>query len=150
MKNAGEWRQQRLAYIRGLKNPTRHQKLLLVLVGHTERTDAETRKLEVLWRAERAEERAQATRTNAARVVNADDEAARKARNHRLIEQGALQDIAGLESWDRGTLLGALLGLAQINDPERLARWKAMGDAELALREQNRKAMGVNASNRTV
>jgi hypothetical protein len=115
---------------------------LLVLVDHAEKTAADNRKLEVLWRAERAEERAQATRTNAARVVNADKEAAKKARNHRLIEQGALQDIAGLESWDRGTLLGALLGLAQINDPERLARWKAMGDAELALREQTRKATG--------
>ena len=142
MKNAGEWRQQRLAYIRGLKNPTPHQRLLLVLVDHAEKTATDNRKLEVLWRAERAEERAQATRTNAARVVNADKEAAKKARNHRLIEQGALQDIAGLESWDRGTLLGALLGLAQINDPERLARWKAMGDAELALREQTRKATG--------
>ena len=84
-----------------------------------------------------------ATRSSAARVVNADREAANKARNHRLIEQGVLQDIAGLEAWDRCTLLGALFGLAQITDPERLARWKATGDAELANREQARKAAGV-------
>lgn len=140
MKNAGEWRQQRLAYIRGLRNPTQHQRLLLLLVDHPEKTACDTRKLKVLWRAE---ERALATRSSAARVVNADREAANKARNHRLIEQGVLQDIAGLEAWDRCTLLGALFGLAQITDPERLARWKATGDAELANREQARKAAGV-------
>lgn len=63
--------------------------------------------------------------------------AARKARNHALVQTGALVEIAGLLHSDRGTLLGGLMALAEnVNgDPERARQWKQAGDAELARRE---------------
>ena len=56
----------------------------------------------------------------------------RKARNHRLILQGVLIDLAGLETRSRGELLGILLAAATVNDPERRKNWKEKGEAKLA------------------
>ncbi len=137
MQTATDWTASRLAYLHGLKAPSEHQRLLLVLADKEDRTADEERKLAALWRAEKAADRAQRAKANAARIVNADREAERKARTHRLIELGGLIELADVGSWDKGILLGALLGLAQVNDPERKARWKASGDARLADRERS-------------
>ena len=51
---------------------------------------------------------------------------------HRLIQQGVLFDLAGLESRSRGELLGVLLAAAKTDDPHRWATWKQAGDALLA------------------
>ena len=56
----------------------------------------------------------------------------RKARAHRLIQQGVLFDLAGLEHRSRGELLGLLLAAAKTEDPQRWAAWKQAGDALLA------------------
>jgi hypothetical protein len=61
-------------------------------------------------------------------------DAERKARNHRLILQGLLIELAGLSDWDRGELLGALVALRESQNvpPERRQQWKQRGDALLA------------------
>jgi hypothetical protein len=83
-------------------------------------------------RAEKADERLGQLRASAARVVSEEKASARKARNHRLIQQGLLFDLAGLEQRSRGELLGLLLAAAKTEDPQRWAHWKEAGDALLA------------------
>ncbi|MBN6742870.1 conjugal transfer protein TraD [Acidithiobacillus sp. MC6.1] len=65
--------------------------------------------------------------------------AARKKRNHNLIEHGTLMEIAGLIGEDRGTLLGGLFMITGImkspKDKYIMANWKTSGDMELAKRE---------------
>ncbi|MCE5421155.1 MAG: conjugal transfer protein TraD [Acidithiobacillus sp.] len=67
--------------------------------------------------------------------------AERKARTVALIQTGALVEIAGLLSMDKGTLLGGLQEIAKIieSDPEKSHQWKSAGDAELAQREAEKK-----------
>jgi hypothetical protein len=66
-----DWMTARLAYLRGLKAPSDHQRLLLLLAEKPDRTPEDERKLTALVRAEKAAERAQKARANAARIVNA-------------------------------------------------------------------------------
>ncbi len=136
------WLNARLAYLRGLKAPTDHQRLLLLLVDKPERTPEDARKIMALVRAEKAAERAQKARANAARVVNADKLAVRKARDRELYNAAGLMILAGLVDsrsgmplLDRGELLGALMALAKVplDDPGR-NQWKRAGDALLAER----------------
>lgn len=135
MSEAKKWDVERLEYLRGLKSPTDHQRLLLVLADKAERTGDEDRKLAALLKAERAADRAQRAKAAAAKLLNADREAERKARTRRLIELGGLVELAGLGERDKGALLGALLALAKTSDAERWAGWKAAGDAALAQRK---------------
>lgn len=58
----------------------------------------------------------------------------RREENQLKFAVGGLAKIAGLLNWDRGQLLGGLLALASIEDAEKLARMKRVGDAELAAR----------------
>lgn len=135
-----EWLQENLGYLRGLRNPTEQQKLLLMLVDKEDRDDKDNRKLTVLIRAEKASERAQTARAAAARIINSDKATARKARDHEMYRAAGLMVLAGLvdkktgePTRDRGELLGALLMLAeaQPNDERRLV-WKQRGDKVLA------------------
>jgi len=133
------WTQERIAYLRGLKSPTDHQRLLLTLADKTDRTEDEERKLAVLFKAEKAAERALKAKAAAARIINADKAAERKARDHELYNAAGLLILAGLvdtktgkPTRDRGELLGALLALAKTDDPQRWAAWKHAGDAKLA------------------
>jgi hypothetical protein len=59
-----------------------------------------------------------------------------KARTRRLIEYGGLVAIAGLDTADKGTVLGLLLEGARrlAVDPQAAQRWQAVGDQELAQR----------------
>ena len=140
-----DWLTARLAYLRGLKAPNDHQRLLMLLADKPQRTADDERKLAALVKAEKAVERAQKARAQAARIVNAEKEAARKARDRELYNAAGLLILAGLvdtktgvPNLDRGELLEALLGLAQVpaND-QRRAEWKRAGDALLA--EKSRK-----------
>jgi hypothetical protein len=65
-------------------------------------------------------------------------ETERKARSHRLIQQGLLIDFVGLENWDRGELLGALMTMARSDSItlEQRAEWKRAGDALINSKEQ--------------
>lgn len=131
-----DWLQDRVAYLKGLKSPSDQQALLVLLAEKQQRTPQDEKKLAAIVRAEKASVKAAKARQDAANLINAEKKAAkeadRKARNHRLILQGVLFDLAGLENRSRGELLGLLLAAATTDDPQRWASWKAKGDALLA------------------
>ena len=135
-----DWMTARLAYLSGLKAPSDHQRLLLLLADKPDRTPEDERKLTALVRAEKAAERAQKARANAARIVNAEKLMERKARDRELYNAAGLMILAGLVDsktgmpiLDRGELLGALMELSRVApEDERKAQWKRKGDALLA------------------
>lgn len=137
---ASDWVQARVAYLRGLKSPNDQQRLLLLLTDKETRTPDDERKLAALVRAEKASERAQKARADAARIINADKAIERKARDHELYQAAGLLILAGLvdtktgmPNLDRGALLGGLLSLAKVRpDDPSFAQWKTDGDALLA------------------
>lgn len=136
-----KWLAERLAYLRGLKAPSDQQRLLMMLADKPERTADDDRKLAALVRAEKAAERAQKARADAARIINAEKAAERKARDHELYQSAGLLILAGLvdtatgkPTRDRGELLGALVSLAEAHDDEQRAAWKRKGDALMAER----------------
>jgi hypothetical protein len=135
-----QWTQERAQYIRGLKTPTEYQQIILMLLEKSERTADESKKLNVLLKAERAAARAQSAKADAARVMNADKVAERKARDHEMYQAAGLLAMAGLvdrktgkPTRDRGELLGALLALAKSNiDEGKRGEWKRAGDEALS------------------
>jgi hypothetical protein len=131
-----DWLQDRIAHLKALKNPSEQQSLLILLAEKNERTTQEEKTFSALVRAEKAMLAAAKARQAASQLINTENrkakEAERKARNHRLIQQGALVDLAGLEQRSRGELMGLLLGAAAITDPQRWSDWKMKGDAFLA------------------
>ena len=140
MATKEEWLNARLAYLRGLKSPTEMQKFLMLLADKPDRTAEEEKKLNAVIRAEKAAVFAAKARMDATNIVNNKDrekkKADKKARNHRLIQLGALFDLAGIGDQDRGALLGALLGMANVKESDRWANWKRQGDALLAEKER--------------
>jgi hypothetical protein len=137
MAGKDEWQEKRLEVLRGLKSPTEHQRLLLDLAATPSPTADETRKLDALWKAERAEVRARDLRGVAARIVDEEKRAARKARDHELYESAGLLILAGLVDTKTGKpninpaeLLGALAGLAKVSaDDPRRSEWKRAGES---------------------
>ncbi len=134
--NRDEWLQQRVMYLKSLKARTEHQQLLVLLAEKPDRSAADNQLLVALIRLEQANDRAAQARVAAAKLIQDSKrqsaKAERKARVHRLIQQGVLFDLAGLESRSRGELLGLLLAAAKTEDPQRWAAWKQAGDALLA------------------
>ena len=135
-----DWIKDRVAYLKGLKTRTEQQELLVLLADNPSRTAQDSKKLSALVKAEKAAVRASKARQEVAILLNAEKRAVkeeqRRARNHRLILQGVLIDLAGLEQRSRGELLGLLLAASTTEDPQRWASWKAKGDALLAEKEQ--------------
>jgi hypothetical protein len=131
---ASDYLNRKLAYLQGLKAPTQAQQLLILLAEKPDRTAEDNKQLAVLLRAERAADRARAAQLQATKLLGQRKDAERKARNHRLILQGLLIELAGLHDWDRGELLGALVALRESQNvpPERRQQWKQRGDALLA------------------
>ena len=137
-----EWLEDRVAYIRGLKSPNDHQRLLLLLNDKKDATDDDRRKLVALIRAEKAAEKAQRAKASVAKIVNAEKLAERKNRDHQLYQSAGLLILAGLvdtktgkPTLDRGELLGAHLGLTKVPaDDARRSDWKRAGDALIAER----------------
>ena len=138
MKN-DDWIKDRVAYLKGLKARTEQQELLVLLADNPSRTAQDSRKLLALVKAEKAAVRASKARQEVSNLLNAEKRAVkeeqRRARNHRLILQGVLIDLAGLEQRSRGELLGLLLAASTTEDPQRWASWKVKGDALLAEKE---------------
>lgn len=130
----------RISYIKGLKSPSDHQKMLVLLWEKPEKTPEDDRKLAVLWKAEKAAMKAQAAKADVAKIMNAEKLAARKARDRELYQSAGLLIMAGLVDTktgkpltDKGELLGALLSLAGSEaSPEKRAEWKRLGDEKLA------------------
>ncbi|MBD2810719.1 conjugal transfer protein TraD [Xenorhabdus sp. Vera] len=142
MNKSDEWLSPRINYIRGLKSPTEHQKLLVKLATIENRTRDEARKLAVLIRAEKAAERAMKAKGAAARVINAERLSVRKARNHEMFKVAGLVSLAGLVdkktgqlTLDTGTFVGALANLAGA-PTEKLQALKSLGDRLIAESEK--------------
>lgn len=135
-KKERDWLGDRIKHIKGLKSPNDQQALLVALAEKDNRSDPEEKKLAALIRAERASVRATKARQEAANLIYAEQReaatAARKQRTNRLILQGLLFDLAGLETRSRGELLGLLLSASTMTDQARWASWKERGDALLA------------------
>lgn len=135
-KKERDWLADRVKHIQGLKSPTDQQALMVALWEKEGRTDLEEKKLAVLVRAEKAALRALKARQEAASLIYAEQReaaaAARKQRTNRLILQGLLFDLAGLETRSRGELLGLLLSASTMTDQARWASWRERGDALLA------------------
>ena len=131
-----EWLTNRVEYLKSLKALSEPQQLLVLLAEKPDRSAADNQLLAALVRLEQANDRAAQARLAAAKLIQSSKrqsaKAERKARAHRLIQQGVLFDLAGLESRSRGELLGLLLAAAKTEDPQRWAAWKQAGDALLA------------------
>ncbi|MCF5663262.1 conjugal transfer protein TraD, partial [Pseudomonas syringae] len=132
-----KWLSERILHIKNLKSPSDQQRLLLMLSEKIPRTNDEERKLSFLIKAEWAEAKAQKARSDVARIVNAEKESARKARDRELYQAAGLLILAGLVDTktgspliDRGELLGALIGIEEtsVTDAVR-TEWKRTGDA---------------------
>ncbi|MDE1492643.1 conjugal transfer protein TraD [Xenorhabdus bovienii] len=142
MNKNDEWLRSRMNYIKGLKSPTEHQQLLVKLATIENRTREEERKFAVLIRAEKAAERAMKAKGAAAKVINAERLAARKARNHEMFKVAGLVSLAGLIDKKTGQLrldAGAFVGaLSKLTDctQEKLQALKAIGDQLIAESEQ--------------
>lgn len=134
--NRDEWLVNRVAFLKGLKSGTEPQQLLVLLAEKPDRSAADNQLLAALVRLEQANDRAAQARLAAAKLIQSSKRRSvkeeRKARAHRLIQQGVLFDLAGLEHRSRGELLGLLLAAAKTEDPQRWAAWKQAGDALLA------------------
>ncbi len=134
--NRDEWLMNRVALLKGLKSCTEPQQLLVLLAEKPDRSAGDNQLLVALIRLEQANDRAAEARLAAAKLIQASKrqsaKADRKARTHRLIQQGVLFDLAGLEHRSRGELLGLLLAAAKTEDPGRWAAWKQAGDALLS------------------
>lgn len=123
--------------LKALSRPTDQQKLLIVLADKSDRTQSDERKLKLLLAAEVAADRATKARAKATQLLKKESskeaEKDRKARNHRLIQQGLLIDFAGLETMDKGELIGVLLEAKStpVDDQKRAER-KRTGDALLS------------------
>jgi len=134
---AQKWLTDKAAYIKGLKSPTDTQSLLVLLAEKSERTEQDEKKLRLLINAEKASERAQRARVQASKVMADEKLKARKARNHRLIKQGVLMDLAGLQSRTHEELLGLLLLVAEASGPEDWQNYKERGVQHLLQRGLN-------------
>jgi hypothetical protein len=128
------WLTDRVDHIKGLKSPSQQQAFLVVLAEKEGRTPEEDKKLALIVRAEKAAIRAVKARQEAATLISADRKAAkeaeRKARAHRLVQQGLLFDLARMQRRSRGELMGLLLNVKL--DDAQWAALKTKGDAFLA------------------
>lgn len=134
---AQKWLFDKVQHIKGLKSPTDTQSLLVLLAEKSERTEQDEKKLRLLINAEKASERAQRARVQASKVMADEKLKARKARNHRLIKQGVLVDLAELNERTLEELLGALLLVAEASGPEDWQNYKERGVQHLLQRGLN-------------
>jgi hypothetical protein len=135
------WTVDRIAYLKSLKSLSEQQSLLVLL---SEKNDEpkNDKKLSALIKFEKANVRASKARQIVNNLLHAEEksskEAERKARNHRLIQQGLLIDFAGLDGWNHGELLGGLISMAKSESIplEKRADWKRLGDALISSKEK--------------
>ena len=120
-----------LDFLKALSRPTDYQKLLIELYEKTDRTATEDKKLSALIRTEKATIRANKAKQAMQNLLNAErtKEKAleRKARTKRLIELGALFDIADLGHHDPATLVGMLSSIKIAPDDARWSKWHEQG-----------------------
>lgn len=133
-----------LNFLKALSRPTDYQKLLIELYEKTDRTTIEDKKLSALIRTEKANIRANKAKKEMQNLLNAEKtkEKAleRKARTKRLIELGALFDIANLGHHDPATLVGMLSNVKIASDDPKWTNWHKQGVYILQERKQAKNA----------
>lgn len=138
--NNDPWLHDRVAHLKGLKSLSQQQALLVQLAEIRDRSAQQQKQLDLLVKAEKAAIAAAKARLKVTALLNVEKKAERKARDHALYNAAGLLILAGLvdtktglPTMDRGELLGALLGLAQVpeSDPRR-SEWRHVGSAKLA------------------
>ena len=133
-----------LIFLKALSRPTDYQKLLIELYEKTDRTPIEDKKLSALIRTEKASIRANKAKRDMQNLLNAEKtkEKAleRKARTKRLIELGALFDIANLGHHDPATLVGMLSNVKIAPDDPKWTNWHKQGVSILQERKQAKNA----------
>jgi hypothetical protein len=126
-----KWEGNYIALIKKLATKNDQQNLTILLFEKQDKTAQEEKELNILLKAERTKEIAKTAALNAVKLLTSKKDEERKARNHRLIQQGALIDLANLQGWDKGLLLGGLLALSKVAD-ENKKNWKQQGNELLA------------------
>ena len=129
-----------LNFLKVLSRPTDYQKLLIELYEKTDRTPIEDKKLSALIRTEKANIRANKAKKEMQNLLNAEKNKEkaleRKARTKRLIELGALFDIANLGHHDPATLVGMLSNVKIAPDDPKWTNWHKQGVSILQERKQ--------------
>jgi hypothetical protein len=137
-----DWLVGHLDYIRGLKSPTDAQKLLIFLSDKKDLTPSDQKKLDLIAKVERDFEKAKAGRLAVSSMLAGDkkseNEAARKARNHELIQLGLLVGFAGLENYTHAEILGLLI-MGSKSPGEDIRAWAVDAAAILATKEPAKK-----------
>ena len=120
-----------LDYLKSLSRLTDYQKGIIELYEKQEKTVLEEKKLKAFIQAENATIRANKAKLKAQKLVRAEktkeQEIARKARTKRLIELGALFDIANLGHHAPATLVGLLSSVKIASDDPRWLDWHKKG-----------------------
>lgn len=133
-----------LDFLKALSRPTDYQKLLIELHEKTDRTAIEDKKLSALIKTEKATIRAKKAKQDMQNLLNAErtkqKALERKARTKRLIELGALFDIANLGHHDPATLVGMLSSIKIASNDPRWAEWHGKGVSILQERKQAKNA----------
>ena len=133
-----------LNFLKALSRPTDYQKLLIELYEKTDRTTIEDKKLSALIRTEKANIRANKAKKEMQNLLNAEKNKEkaleRKARTKRLIELGALFDIANLGHHDPATLVGMLSNVKIAPNDPKWTNWHKQGVSILQERKQAKNA----------
>lgn len=138
-KSVTDWTLNRVQYIKGLKQPSEQQKLLVALYEQVDKTPEDEKKLVLLIKAEKASEKVQQAKIELNKLFQTEKQAQRKQRDHELyqvagllIKAGLVDSQTGKPKMDKGELLGALVGLANVpSDHAKRAEWKQVGDGLL-------------------
>lgn len=129
-----------LEFLKALSRPKDYQKLLIELYEKTDRTATEDKKLVALVKTEKASIRANKAKKDMQNLLNAEKSKEkvleRKARTKRLIELGALFDIANLGHHDPATLVGMLSSVKIAPDDARWTKWHEQGVSMLQARKR--------------
>ena len=141
-----DWLAGHIAYLSKLKSPNDEQRLLLLLAEKKERDAKEERTFAALVKSEKALERAKKARAEVAGLLAKEKEeaakaaeAARKARNHKLIQLGLLFSYAGIEDEPREFLAG-LAAFGAHMDADKKQELTRLGTTLLLAKEQKKAA----------
>ena len=136
--------EQHLAYLKALSRPSEYQRLLIELYDKTDRSPIENKKLMALIKTEKATLRAMKAKKDMQQLLNQENNKEkalqRKIRTKRLIELGALFDIANLGHHDPATLVGMLSNIKIASDDPKWSNWHAQGVSILQQRKQAKNA----------
>jgi len=130
-----DWLQQRIQYIQTLKTPNEQQQLLAIMGGRSDLGSDEKKKLAILIKAEKADEKAQQAKAELKQLLQTEKKAQRKQRDRELYNSAGLLILAdlvdtktGKPKIDRAELLGALVSLSQVAaDHPKRHEWRQSG-----------------------